>query len=189
MEWITWFLFEDWRPLSAVLFIACFAFLVHWRRSQKVRPLLISLAVSIALLILQSVVVTRREHALRLMAGIEQDVLTARTDALATALAPSFRAGNMGRDDFLAFVRRQYDRVRVHSVNCSSFRIQASQADQFTVAAAYQGNISTPDYASVIRTRWEITFVNGEAGWQISAIEPVYIDGAAEPGWGGIEHR
>jgi hypothetical protein len=189
MEWITWFLFEDWRPLGAVLFVVDFALLVYWRRSGKVQPLLIALGVTVVLLVLQVLVVTRREYALRIMAGIEHDVVTAHTDALAESLAPGFRAGNMDRDEFVAFVRRQYDKVRVREVNCSSFRVRRSEADEFVVAADYQGEITVTEYAGLIRTRWEITFVRVEGGWQISAIEPVYIDGVAESGWIGIDRR
>ena len=92
MEWVTWLLFESVAALGSVLGLVLFALLVHWRRSGQVRPLLLGLGVAAALLLVQVLVVTRREHAGRILAAIERDIVAARTAALEAALRQTSRA-------------------------------------------------------------------------------------------------
>jgi hypothetical protein len=175
MEWLSWLLLEEYRALVAVLFGVDFVLLVYWR-----------LALSILLLSVQALVVTRREHAQRLLAGIEQDLVAGRTQALAAALAPSFSAGGLGPGEFVAAVRGVLERVRVRAVNCSELRVRESRPGDFIVAAAYQGDVDTGDFGGWVRTRWDITLVQTEVGWRIQGIEPKYIDGLPRPDWDEI---
>lgn len=189
MDWLPWLLFESLPVLAALLFTANFVLLVYWRRSGRARPLVVGLAAAVVLLAVQTLVVTRREHALRLMAGVEKDVVAARTDALAAALAPDFEAGDMGPRRFVEFVERQYEKVRVRAVSWSTFRVTDSRADRFVVAVAYQAEVTVRDYAGRVRTRWEITFVRTDVGWRIGGIQPTYIDGLPSPDWLAIDRH
>ncbi|MGD8452602.1 MAG: nuclear transport factor 2 family protein [Phycisphaerae bacterium] len=187
MDWLTWVLFENLAALAAVLGTALFILLVYWRRTGRPLPLLIGLAVAMAALAVQTLVVTRREQAGQVLAGIADDVRAARTDALAAALAPEFLAGEMTPEEFVEYVGRQYDKVRVREVVCSSLTIKESAEDRFVAAAAYQGDITADDYRGWIRTRWEITFVRTDTGWQIAQILPTYIDGVPNANWRAID--
>ena len=53
MAWLTWFALESTLALAAALFTANFTLLVMWRRTERGRPLLAGLAVSILLLAIQ----------------------------------------------------------------------------------------------------------------------------------------
>ena len=183
METVTWVLFENLPVLAAILFTANFVLLAYWRRSGRVKPLLVGLTVAVFLLIVQALVVTRREHAMQILAGIEKDVVASRTEALAEALAPNFRAHGMGRADFLAYVEQQYEHRSVRSVKCTSLRMVRSEPDTFVVAAAYQVDLRDSEYGGVFPTGWEIVFVRTAAGWQISGVRPTYIANIREPGW------
>ena len=187
MDWLAWFLLESSPVLGAALFTANFVLLVYWRRSGRVRPLLIGLAVAVALLAVQTLVVTRREHAARILKGIQQDVIAAQTENLGLALSDRFDADGMGPDAFVEFVARQYDRVRVRSVIRSELQVESSQPDQFIVAVAYQADVSTGGYGGWLRTRWDITFERTAAGWRIVRIQPTYIDGMPTPDWNRID--
>lgn len=189
MDWLTWLLFENLLALAAMLFTANFVLLVYWRRSGRAVPLLIGVGLAVILLAVQTLVVTRREHAARVLEDIANDVVAARTDALAAALAPEFRAGEMTSGDFVDYVERQYEKVRVHAVQCSSLSIRNSEDDRFVAAAAYQGDIAAGDYRGWIRTRWEITFARTPAGWQIVQIRPTFIDGIPNPDWNAIDNE
>ena len=101
MAWLTWFALESTLALAAALFTANFTLLVMWRRTGRGRPLLAGLAVSILLLAIQGFVVTRREHAGRLLRTIERDLLTAQTTGLSAALADDFRTARMDKGSFL----------------------------------------------------------------------------------------
>ena len=58
MSWFTWIFLESLPALGALLFTVNFFLLVYWRRSGRVRPLLIGLGAAIVLLIVQAAVVT-----------------------------------------------------------------------------------------------------------------------------------
>lgn len=183
MDWLIWLLFESLLALAIVLFIIDFCLLVYWRRRGRARPLLIGLTLSVVLLIVQALVVTRTEQAQRVLAGIEDDILHAHTEHLAAALAPDFTAGRMDAREFVAFVQRQYDHVRVRALNANQWQIRDDGPGRFVASVAYQGDIVLNEYAGMIRTRWDITFIRTDAGWRILAIEPTYIDGLEPPYW------
>ena len=187
MVWMRWVLLESAWALGILLFVANFVLLVYWRRSGRPRPLLIGLGVAAALLIVQALVVTRPEHARRVMAGIEDDVLNARTGNLAAALAPTFAAGSMNADDFIDFVQRQYNHVRVRDLHRVSLQIRESQSDRFVAAVAYWAEITVSDYAGMVQTSWDITFVQTPNGWQVNAIDPTHIPGHDRPDWGSLD--
>lgn len=182
-------MFESFAALAAVLFTVNFVLLVHWRRGGRVRPLLIGLVTALVFLALQAVVVTRREHAIRILTRIEDDVVGARTDALAASLSPAFDADGMGPEEFIAFVNRQYESVKVRGVRRARMIFQESQADLFTIEVSYQADISAEAYSGWFPTRWRITFERCSLGWLIRAIRPTYIAGLPNPSWNQIDHH
>ncbi|HOO18292.1 MAG TPA: hypothetical protein PLU99_14450 [Phycisphaerae bacterium] len=187
MAWLTWFALESTLALAAALFTANFALLVMWRRTGRGRPLLAGLAVSILLLAIQGFVVTRREHAGRLLRTIERDLLTAQTTGLSAALADDFRTARMDKGQFLDFVARQYGRIRVSSLHCSQLEVRDSQPDQFTVEAAYQADLRGDFMGGWVRSRWELTFKRTADGWRIAFLRPIHIDGVGQPDLRALE--
>ena len=189
LSWLSWFLFESFAALAAVLFTANFVLLVHWRRGGQVRPLLIGLVTALVLLALQAAVVTRREHAIRVLTLIENDIIRARTDALAASLSPAFDADRMDSAEFIAFVNRQYKSVKVRGVRRAQLIFQESLADLFTIEVSYQADISAEAYSGWFPTRWRITFARSASGWLIRLIQPTYIAGVPNPSWNQIDHH
>ncbi|MFH1746125.1 MAG: hypothetical protein ABIG44_03665 [Planctomycetota bacterium] len=183
MDWFTCVLFESLPILGGLLFTLNFMLLVYWRRSGRGRPLLAGLALTVLLLAIQALVVTHREHARRILAGIERDITAARTENLAAALAPNFDADGFGPEEFLELITRQYERVTVHAVKGSQFHVERSDAQHFVLTVAYRGEVTVNEYSGQIRTRWEITFVRTDSGWRIDGIQPRHIDGLANPSW------
>jgi hypothetical protein len=183
MDWLAWIFLESLPALAALLFTANFILLVYWRRTGRPRPLLVGLAASAALLAVQTVVVTRREHALRILAGIQQDVMTTRTTNLADALAPNFQAGHMDRNEFLDFVTRCYDRVDVAAVRRVSLTFLDSQPEHFTIKVAYMADVRASFGGGWWRSTWEIAFQQTPQGWRINGITPIHIDGIPNVTW------
>jgi hypothetical protein len=181
MTWLTWFLFESFPALAAALFTADFILLVIWRRSARAKPLLIGLGLSVVLLTVQGLVVTRREHAARLLRTIERDLVAAKTTGLAAALANDFRSGQMDKEQFLALVARQCERVRISTLHRSQLEIRQSQPERFVAEAAYLADLRSDLVNGWIRSRWELTFADAPDGWCIVSIRAMYIDGIDNP--------
>ncbi len=189
MTWLSWFLFESFAALAAVLGVVLFVLLVHWRRTGRSRPLLIGLAVAVLLLVMQALVVTRREHAARLLTPIERDVLASQTTALDAALTPDFTAGDLERAEFLAYARRQFQALRVRWLDRWSLQVNESAADRFVATATYLADIAGDAYSGSIQSRWAITFVRTPAGWRIAHIRPLHIAGLDAPRWSDLDRR
>jgi hypothetical protein len=185
MDSLIWLFFESTLALVGCLAVLLFVLLVHWRRGGRPRGLLIVLGVSVVLLLVQALVVTRREHADRIMKRIEVDVVASRPDAIAAALSARFRIAEpeMDRSEFLDLVRRWMQRVDVHTLTRRGLRIQASDGDTFLISIGYWADISGPDFSGTVTSRWEIEFVHEEDGWRILSIEPIELDHRPVAGW------
>jgi hypothetical protein len=189
MAFIAWVLFESAAALAAVLGVTLFILLVYWRRSGRGRPLLIGLAVAILLFVVQALVVTPREHVGRTLTAIETDIVRARTDALADALAADFDAAGMNRDAFIAYVGRQMQKVDVHYVDRRSLHVEDADGDRVRGTAEYLADVTVRDYADRLPTRWSLTFVRTADGWKIVTIEPLSIAGIDRPSWNEIDRH
>ncbi len=186
MDWIAWFLFESLAALGAALFVVNFVLLVIWRRSGRPRPLVISLAVALLLLLLQTAVTTRREAVTRLLGGIEQDVRNAQISRIGAALAPGFSAGPMQAEDFLEYVQRQYAHVRVHSVKRTALELQPVAGERFDTTVGYLADVDAEAYRGPVRTTWNFEFVRTDDGWRVQSIRPRSIENWTVSGWGAL---
>lgn len=187
MAWVGWLFLESFTALAGLLFVVNFVLLVYWRRSRRGRPLLVGLAVSAGLLTVQTLVVTRKEHALRIMAALVQDVRTARTEAFQAHLTPDFRMDRLDKAEFLSLLERFYDEVRVRDVRNTQFRVVAAERDEFRVTTTYLADV-TGQYRGWHISVWDIGFVRSGAGWHIAAIECLEIDGQRQPNWRSLSH-
>ncbi len=187
MDTVVWVLFESAAALAAVLGAVLFVLLVYWRRTGRVRPLLVGLAAAVVLFVIQAVVVTRREHVGRIMDAIQRDLVADRIDALAAALAPEFEAGRMDRDTFLEYAQRQLKRVNVRTLDRTGLRIEESEGERVVATVSYLASIVMPDYAGDMLSRWSLTFIRTSTGWQIVDIQPLHVGGVDHPTWGTLE--
>ncbi|MBU0640838.1 MAG: hypothetical protein KKB50_18385 [Planctomycetes bacterium] len=186
MQWLIWFLFESAATLAGALGLVCFWLLVHWRRSGRPRPLQTGLAVGVLLLIIQGLVVTRRERAGEILDRIETDLVAGRTAALDAALVPGFQAGRMNRAAFLSYVERQLQAVDIELIRRTSLHVADSRADMFMVDTAYQADVAMDMFTGLVRSQWTITFAQTGTDWQISAIAPPRIERIQYPDWQSV---
>jgi hypothetical protein len=177
MNWLTWIVFESPAALGVVLVVPLFGLLVLWRRGGQARPVLIGLALAAALFVAQAVVVTNREHAGRVLADIEKELLASRTTALAAALAPDFRFDQLDGDEFLAFVRQGLGSVRIHWVERVRLEVQEAAADRFVVRADYLAEVNTNGVTHVPRSAWTLTFIRAGDRWLVAELRCLHIDG------------
>jgi hypothetical protein len=190
MDSLIWFFFESTLALAGVLVVLLFVLLVHWRRGGRPRPLLIGLSVAILLLIVQALVVTRREHADRILRRIETDVVASRTDAIAAALSARFHVAepDMDQAGFLERVRRAMRRVDVRTLTQHGLKIQADESDTFEVSVTYWADVSTPEYGGLAHSRWRIVFIREQGNWRILTVEPTELNRLPVAGWSGVPH-
>lgn len=188
MDWVQWFLFESPAALGAVLGIVLFVLLVRWRRRGDARPLVIALALAAALLLTQGLVVTRREHADRILRRIERDIVAGRVNALEGALARDFDAGGfqdrrLDRDTFLALVQQFLGATRVRWLRRVDSQLRDTPAEGFTVSVAYFAETISAGTGFAARTGWRLAFRHTDAGWQIVEIQCEYLDTIVRPSW------
>lgn len=188
MDWLVWLLFESPGALAAVLGTALFVLLVYWRRRGRARPLLVGLAVAVVLLVVQALVTTRREHAGRILAAVEADIVQARTDALAEALAADFAASGMDRAAFLAYVRGKMEVVDVRWLDRQSLRVEQSGGARFAVSVGYLAD-AAGEYGGSIPSRWWIEFARTPAGWRIVHIRCLRLAWLEAPTWADLDRH
>ncbi len=176
MDWLRWIFLESFLALAIPLFLLNFALLVRWRRGGRPRPLLVALAVSVLLLAVQALVVTRHEVARGILAPIERDVLAGRSDALPAALAPDFYADGMNAGEFVEFAAAGLRRVRVNRLWRTRLEVVSGAGDAFIAEAVYLADTDVGVYSGGLKTEWEITFVRRGGEWLIGGIRAVAVN-------------
>jgi len=185
MAFCKWFFLESTLALAGCLAVVLFALLVRWRRTLRPRPLLIGLGLAAALLIVQAAVVTRREHADRIMRQIESDLVASRVDALAGALSARFQIPQTGwdRERFIGIARRYLAWIDIHTLTRRALEVQRSEPERFEIYVSYLADASTEDFRYVGLSRWLIAFVREEGKWRIVEIQPTELDRRPVAGW------
>lgn len=191
MDWFRWILLESPAALAALLALALFFLLVHWRRTLQARPLLVGLGLAVALLALQAVVVTPRERFVQMMLPVQRAVLQGDVDALGRALTPDFVAGDMDKPRFLDFARTQLNRVRVSSLRRLTTRVTPTETatDAWHAIVGYSGAVTTADWqGQLVTASWDIWFHRAPDGThRITRIEPRRINGQEIGRWATLE--
>jgi hypothetical protein len=175
METARWLLFESPTALAVALGLLLFGLLVHWRKTLNPRPLLVGLALAAILAVLQTVIVTPREHALQILDRVERDLLAGRSAALENALAADFQAGSMDRPAFLEVVRRKLRDVQIQKLERTTDARLAGDDRTYDAEFGYSGAVNSQDFAGNVPSRWRIVFSRGADGWQIQRIEPLNL--------------
>ena len=188
MDTLKWLFFESTPALGGCLAVVLFLLLVHWRRTLKPRAFLTGLAVAAILLIVQAIVVTHGEHASRIMATIELEVLASRPDGLAPFLSERFyiEDADWDRAEFLQRVRDYMERVDVRTLTRRKLEVEKNDGEQFQIYISYLADINTQDFDRPVLSRWRITFVHEANHWRILTIIPVSIDQTPTGGWRGV---
>ncbi len=181
VAWLTWMLFESPVALGLALLPPLFVLLVLWRRRGRAQPLLTGLAMAAVLFVLQAFVITRREHAARLLDPIEQELTRAHTGALAAALAPDFAYQALDRDEFLAQVEQSLQRVHIRWLERWRLTIHDPAPERFAATVEYLAEVNTDGLAHTPRSAWDVHFVRTPDGWRIGAVRCLHIDGVADP--------
>jgi len=188
MAWLTWLLLESRPALLTLLTPALFALLIHWRRSGRGRPLWIGLALAGGLIAAQELVVTRREHAGRVLHGIEQDLVASRTTALEAALADDFDAGeDLDRAAFLAYVRAHLEVIHIRWLDRLRLRVVAGAGREFAVLVSYHADVTGFLSTGAIISEWRLHFAWREQRWQITHIRPVHFAGETRVSWRSLD--
>jgi hypothetical protein len=185
MSWLTWLLLESLPALAVPLGLALFVLLVHWRRGGRPLPLLIGLGAAVLLLVVQTVVVTKREHASRILGEIERDLVASRVDALVRHLSPNFPWDHPS-ETFPAYVRGRMHDWDLRWADRRKLEISHDGANRFVATASYLAEVMADDYAAVFRSRWSVTFERTDDGWKIIDVTPEHIDGMNNPDWSEI---
>jgi len=191
MGLLVWLLFESTLALVGCLVVVLFVLLVYWRRTLRPRPLLIGLAAAVVLLVVQALVVTRKEHADRIMQRIEADIIASRVDDLRAALSARFHIAEMDwdRSEFIDVVEGYMSWIDVISLTRRRLAVEGGEGDRFHIYISYLADVSTNDFRYSGLSRWLIEFVHEEGGWKIVEIQPTEMDRRSIGGWGSLPRR
>lgn len=185
--WLTWFLFESAAGLAACSALLLFILLVRWRRGGSAKPLLAGLMLSGGLFVLEVLVVTPRERAARMLSDVTDDLCLGRVEALRAALSPRFRAGEMGREQFVDYVRDVLERVRIHAADRTALRVTRSDPGTFSVLAGYLPDLTLSNEGRVrVPSSWRLTFERDDGDWKITEIVCLQAGPLREPTWGEL---
>lgn len=183
MQTLTWLFLESTIALGALIALTLFGLLVHWRRGGRARPLLIGMGVGAALLLIQALVVTQREHAAATFARIERGLLLSQVDPIERELASEFRAGEMDTEAFLQRARRTLERVEVLRMRRISLVVHDAQRDRFVVTTRYVCDVRTSNFVGPFESTWRVGFRRDGRGYRIETVDPVYIHGMNVRSW------
>lgn len=188
MQGVQWFLFDSALALSLTAFAGLFVLFVLWRRGGSPRPLLIGLVVTAVLLVVEALVVTPREHADRVLAPLENDLLAGRLDVLPDLLADDFQAGDSSdglfdRGEFVAAARKTLRGMEMRWLTRSNLEVQSHSPARIIARAVYLCNLRTNAFAGTVKSAWRIEFVRVGDAWKIGRIDPPEIDGYQMPHW------
>ncbi len=194
MDWLTWILLESPLALAGFTGLALFVLLVYWRRTGRPQPLLIALALTIALFVIQTTITTRAEHADHILDAIATDLMRSETTALHQYLAPNFTthpdAGPvLDRTAFLNLVADRLESIRIIWVERWQLELTDHTDEAFTAITSYRTDIVHPQGRFGPRSGWDFTFVDTPQGWRISQIHCRHIDGLSDPTWQRIRTR
>lgn len=174
-NWLRWIFLESPAALGVLCFLGLFFLLVRWRRGGGVRPLLWAAGITAALFLVQSLVVTLREHALAILGPVERDLERGRTAALSQAMSRSFRSAGRDANQFLDLANERVHSLRVNRIANRGVEVLDSGPDRFRISAAYTCDVNVREASGNVPSRWEFEFVNEDGQWKISAIRPTWI--------------
>lgn len=183
MDTASWILFESRTALAVPLALLTFALLVHWRRGGSPRPLLAGLAAAAVLFVVQALVVTRREHAGRVLREIEAGLLASNVQPLERALAPGFTADEMDARAFVEFVRRTLQRVQITRLIQLALNVTDAHGDEFEVVTRYLSDQRGGNLPGMLDSTWRLRFRWSGDAYQLDSVEPVALQGVDVGGW------
>ena len=191
MDTITWFFLESPVALGIVCATVCAGLLVSWRRSGSAkgrRAFLVSIGVSLALLILQALVVTDHERAVSLMHDLAEAAERPDLERIGAAIDESYQDGRDNRGALLARIHDRLTRYGVQRASLSAFEFQAN-GDEATVSFRVVCDIRDGDNVmNYMPSRWEVGLVRRGHEWRVRSIRdlqigPLKTTRTGPPGW------
>ena len=169
--------FEQWWLLCGLLVVVelvCFAVWTRSRTRLAARVTWISLAAVVLLPLLSHLVVTRRERIERLCRDMAHMVDVGDMIALGAMLSGDFEVAGLDSEAFLERTAKALTRYRIDNPSLSGIRVTFPQSGQavavFNVVCAVR---SAENYLDRLFSRWRLTLVEVESGWQVVTIEAV----------------
>jgi len=187
--WLVWLFGESALSLWIVAALANFWVLVYWRRSGRVRPLLIGLATAAVLLVVEQLVVTQREHADRILTKIATGLENGSAAAFGDALSVDFRAGSRDADEMTEWVQAQLGRIDVVKAHRTALSVRRISADRCEASASYFADVAARGgFSGYTQSRWTFTLVRTPEGWKVRSIAPPWVDGVQFTDWHDLGH-
>lgn len=148
-----------------------------WRRSPAAaKAVWIGFVCIPVLLILSSVVKTRRERIIEAVVDMARCVETEDVFGIERRLAPDFEAGPYDRAAFVARLEAAFQRANIYSPTVRGFEIEFPREDR-ALAVFQSGCRIEASVASLgwLPLRWRLTFERRQDDWLVNKIETVPV--------------
>lgn len=188
MDTVRWIFLESPLALALLAGFVNFWLLVHWRRSGRPRPLLVGLAATVALFVVQAWVEMPREAVRRIVGELERAVEHRQIEPFERELAASFVAGSLDRRTFLEMVRGVLPELDVFMLLRQKLDVVPVDDGEVVATVHYVGNARYREEGGAFRAWFDFRFAWIDGRWQIVAIDRFAVND--EPGrWERLTRR
>lgn len=189
MDFLTNLLFESPLKFGALAILVCGTLLVMWRRTGsdgRKNAFLGALAISLVLLVVQSVVVTDRETITGLLCELASATEKPDLAAIEGALDDTYALGPLTRKTVMPAIQAKLTRNAIERPRLWNFTIDV-RGDEAT--AHFNASCDLRTEGALFPTtlsEWRVKLVRRETGWKIQAIEALRIAGLGAGGLGEL---
>lgn len=183
-------LFESPWTLSFLAAAVCLILLVLWRRTGspgRRKAFLIAVVASVALLVLQAIVVTDRERIMSQLDALAEAVERVDLPQIDRAIDADYTDGRDDRGRLLATIHERLTRYTIRGARLSAFDITVDGGDatvRFRCVCDLAGG-EAPGGTTV--SRWEVRLVRRDEGWRVRSIRLLQLNSidmtGLGPGW------
>jgi len=173
-------LFESPLKLALLLFFVLLICLILWRRQRTDRTrraLLVALGVSLVLMIVQGWVTTDREQIRQIIDQLGNAVAQKDMAVIGAYIDPAYALHGRDHDQVLSRIDAALRRTDVDAPYLYNVKVTTDhdrgQANLTSIASVVLDGSSLGQIVSA----WQLEFVERPAGWRVTGIDPVKVQG------------
>jgi hypothetical protein len=173
---IQWLLFENRIALIVALGLVEFALLWIWARYRTRgarRAAWAGLVIGGLLLLMQTWVVTDREHLIRICREMATAVEEGDVDGVGRHVAKEFASGALNRGDLLDGLGRLLERLRIEEPWLWDFEVEVSRPDGSVSFHALCRIVTADLIEGGQKSRWRLAFRRVGDQWRVVDITPI----------------
>lgn len=164
-------------PLTSGLVVFVLAMAWHWRRTPRSAIALgVGIAIAVLLLAVQKIVVTDREAIDRTVRRLAVAVEMKDFETVTQLIDDDFGTGGRQKADLIPAIKATLKRLAIEGARLHAMEIDNSE-DHATVEFGVLCRLRFNGLDRPSTSRWSMVLVRRDAGWRVTEIHPLKIDG------------